>query len=1051
MNRSPHEIIRASAGTGKTYQLVNRYLRLAFGTQAPERILALTFTRKAAGEFFDKIFHRLAKAAESEDAAGELGADLGITLTRKQTLDMLRLLLDRLNRLQLSTYDSFFARIVQAFPFELGLSAPPSPMTKAQEQEALLRAQAILLEVGDDENALQDFWHAFKRASMGRDEKRMSELLDDFIQNTQGLYLEAPDPELWGNTARIWPRGCPWVADKLVPAQLAQELRAALVWSDMKPKQKEDWELFLEDLGSWQPPSEASDRVRKFAAKFLEILADLRARSATITVRRSQVLGAEECRLAEAIAVFFFWNEVAPRIEATKGLYDMVRLFEAVYREEVRRLGQLTIGDMTHLLAGDAVGGEGLGGDTLRMALDYRLDSSFDHWLLDEFQDTSHAQWHAVENLADEILQDESGRRSFFAVGDTKQSLYMWRGSDDRLFDRILNRYGEVLHLRRLNESYRSAPPVLEMVNAVFGAKIALTEIVGEELSARWERMWGEHKSAKPVGRLSGHACWLLTPESDEERRASLLALLRDLKPLERGLSVAILTQTNREAEDLVDYLRANSDLPCSLAAEVRPGADNPASVSLRSLASLAAHPSDKLAWVQLMMTPLADRLRADGDTPDLLSQHLRACVAKGGMQALVEYWSALVLPVLDEADAFTRDRLARCLDIARAVDERGALDLDNFIRELDGNTLRETDVPGQVAVMTIHKSKGLDWDIVLLPDLEGNSLTERRQGLAVRKDSDGEIQWVLQMPRKEIALADESLGAQILEAEQDAAFGQLCLLYVAMTRAKRGLYILTDDPSESSSRNFPKLLATALGINLCELVRGELRLPVAWQAGDPHWIDALPLETKKAAPSVPQTPLKLPPTPTQPAQAQPVEIPSKAGHSGDVQVDKLWDQESVNRSAGVLLHQLISKLGWVEDSVPNSAELSTRADSEAAREAAQVLHASLSHGEISSLLCQRNPKDRLWREQDFEVFAEGRWLRGRLDRVQIRCAEDGSISSVELLDFKTTASREPALFKAQLFAYRRALVKLLGVDETRIRCFVVFLSSENPGILELR
>ena len=64
-----HEFIQASAGTGKTYQLTNRYLRLLFLTHEPEKIIALTFTRKAAGEFFEKIFRRLAEGAEDADKA----------------------------------------------------------------------------------------------------------------------------------------------------------------------------------------------------------------------------------------------------------------------------------------------------------------------------------------------------------------------------------------------------------------------------------------------------------------------------------------------------------------------------------------------------------------------------------------------------------------------------------------------------------------------------------------------------------------------------------------------------------------------------------------------------------------------------------------------------------------------------------------------------------------------------------------------------------------------------------------------------------------------
>ena len=140
MNRFEHELIAASAGTGKTYQLTVRYLRLLFATGEPERIIALTFTRKAAGEFFEKIFHRLACAAADRSEASALSKDLGIRVDCPDCLARLRLLLDRLHRLQLSTYDSFFSRVVQSFPFELGLGAPPELIDDHQRSEAVRRA-----------------------------------------------------------------------------------------------------------------------------------------------------------------------------------------------------------------------------------------------------------------------------------------------------------------------------------------------------------------------------------------------------------------------------------------------------------------------------------------------------------------------------------------------------------------------------------------------------------------------------------------------------------------------------------------------------------------------------------------------------------------------------------------------------------------------------------------------------------------------------------------------------------------------------------------------
>ena len=76
MSRIPNTMIRASAGSGKTFQLTNRFIRLLLSGQAPERIIALTFTRKAAGEFFEGILTKLAKAAVDSAEAKGLAEDL---------------------------------------------------------------------------------------------------------------------------------------------------------------------------------------------------------------------------------------------------------------------------------------------------------------------------------------------------------------------------------------------------------------------------------------------------------------------------------------------------------------------------------------------------------------------------------------------------------------------------------------------------------------------------------------------------------------------------------------------------------------------------------------------------------------------------------------------------------------------------------------------------------------------------------------------------------------------------------------------------------------
>src|SRR5438046_3183696 len=134
MNAPRHEMILASAGAGKTYALTNRFVRLLAGGAAPERIVALTFTRKAAGEFFDEILKKLARAATEPEFARRLAEEIGSATAPGRRdeeateggrapdfLKMLRSVVDAMSRLQLGTLDGFFARVVRSFPLELGL------------------------------------------------------------------------------------------------------------------------------------------------------------------------------------------------------------------------------------------------------------------------------------------------------------------------------------------------------------------------------------------------------------------------------------------------------------------------------------------------------------------------------------------------------------------------------------------------------------------------------------------------------------------------------------------------------------------------------------------------------------------------------------------------------------------------------------------------------------------------------------------------------------------------------------------------------------------
>src|SRR3954463_16616886 len=182
MNPAGHVMILASAGSGKTHALTNRYIGLLAHGAKPERIAALTFTRKAAGEFFDEILGKLARAASDEAAARELAAAIGLPAMRPADfLKLLREVTGAMHRLTLGTLDGFFARVVRAFPLELGLNGDFEVL---QEHAAQLERRRVLRRMfahADGDTARQDFIEAFKRATFGTEEKRLGARLDAFL------------------------------------------------------------------------------------------------------------------------------------------------------------------------------------------------------------------------------------------------------------------------------------------------------------------------------------------------------------------------------------------------------------------------------------------------------------------------------------------------------------------------------------------------------------------------------------------------------------------------------------------------------------------------------------------------------------------------------------------------------------------------------------------------------------------------------------------------------------------------------------------------------
>lgn len=1061
MSGPGHEMILASAGSGKTYALTNRVVRLLALGAPPDRIVALTFTRRAAGEFFDVILRKLARAAAEPVFARTLAAEIAQpALACADFLRLLRAMVEAMPRLSFGTFDAFFARIVRSFPLELGLAGD---FEFLEEHASLVHRRRVLRHLftrsGREglDPAQRVFVEAFKQATHGVEQKSVESLLGAFIDRHQEVYLEVPDADLWGNPGRIWPEGCPWPLDTdgeaLTRAALALRGRVA-ARADLPDKVRERLHAFLDAVMEWTPNARLTNTVSTPLANALKVWDDLVGGGATVTVaaKKTRFEGEDAAALAAVVGAIV-GAEMRRRLETTRGIHAVLAQYEVVYHALVRRAGLLNFADVQRLLSPDAGAptlafrdaADGEERDMRRLAIDWRLDARFDHWLLDEFQDTSRGQWSVLRNLIDEIVQDDSGQRTFFYVGDAKQAIYAWREGDARLMREISDHYnragGAVIEERPLHRSWRSAPPLLAMVNQVFSATSVLEELLSSEVAGRWRREWAEHTPALP--HLRGHAAWIQVDDETARFRATL-DLLREVRPTERGLSSAVLVQTNTTATRLANYLRQEGALPAVAEADLHVCTDNPLAAAVLALFQAAAHPGDSLAWQHAAMTPAGAVLRARGlDTRDALSRHVLAQVHREGYERAVAAWVDALEPHLHPDDAFSRTRGRQMTEAARLFDEAGGGEAAEFIQFMQRHRLREPESAGVVRVMTIHKSKGLGFDLVILPDLEGKSIDARREGLAVRRAEDRTPLWVLDLPAEPFSEYDRELGRHVDHARADACYDKLALLYVAMTRAKQGLYVITEPPGTSSSRNYPRILGATLGTEDATVAVGGLRFAGPFSSGEPGWFSGVSAITPPALETrVPW----IDPASTAPAVRRVAITPSRRTE-GSLAAEALFSagREFDPAAFGSEVHALLASVLWWDETGSAAWLAAHRAGGHSERALDEALACLRAPGAASVFQNTAGEPVEVWRERAFEIILDERWVTGVFDRVLVRRDAAGRAIRADVFDFKTDrpgatedAARElRARYAGQMSLYRRAVAVLTGLPPAQVRCFL--------------
>ena len=1072
----PNIAIAASAGSGKTFQLAHRFIEHVASGVPPSRIAALTFSRKAAGEILDSILEQAIKASLSDEGAAETASHMQQipAPSREQFVQILRALVSSPHRLHIGTLDAFIIGIIRAFPAELGVSPEfdvmddDAPAAQELRNEVLAR---IFHPKHLEANARAAFLEAFKQATFGTEEKRPETQITRFIEEYRKFLRLVPGADGWGNRDRIWPEPAPWQKQ---PGDIDASCDALASWfrneAGASEAHQERFLPFLVATGAFSPTSPWDDSVKKIFAKLAEIYPGLLQGHGELKLNRSRYpLEGPVADHALVIVHHIIRTVIESRLTLTQGLHRILSRFDALYTEESRRSGRMTFLDAQEILAGCADGSlpaiSRSRGDTTRLYIDYRLDAELDHWLLDEFQDTNDLQWGALANMLDEIIQDSSGTRSLFYVGDVKQAIYGWRGGNARLFDQLQSRYEKRFDYRSLHASFRSAPPIIDTVNGIFTH--IDNEAIPENTRSRWNQNWKAHLCSGLTSSTAGYAALVepRAPEgakpSEEDRLALTAAIIREIDPIRKGLSTAVLVRSNKLGEQMVDVIRANCPGIPVIHEGKAPIADNPVVNVLLSLLQFAVHPGDTFACRHVMMSPLGSVIAELGLTQERLPLHILSRVAEDGIEKLLIDWGER-LNAAQPLDSFGARRLSELIAAAAEFEGGGRRDLPGFLRFARSHQVGETAAASAVRVMTIHQAKGLGFDVVLLPDLMSTGGLTAPRDLTMLQGappSPGEAPpWLLRAPVKDIAALDAELSASINRAGDDQTFEALCVLYVALTRAKRALYMISSFPGKSS-----KALSPAA------LIKEQLKAPEApdclpnvtysgiaacclYAAGSADWHSEIEPQ-EEAEPSTATSPW----TAADAGQAHLVPVEPSGSELRLQPAAYLFNPQSNEvLEFGSAIHALLEQVEWAEtldvDAVIDAWQKTATVSPDVNRDVATQFRAMWDYPDVKNLLGKPEGPARLWREKPFEILTEdGRWLRGVFDRVVIHLDAEGTPQRAEVTDFKsnmvhktTEIDNAVQTYTPQLNWYGRAIAQILKLPPENITLQLLFT---RPGI----
>ena len=803
----PLTVYKASAGSGKTFTLAVQYIKLVVhNPQAYRNILAVTFTNKATEEMKMRILSQLygiwkmkenpkdyADSKPYMEAVCKALDDASPDLVSERAGIALSNLLHNYNYFRVMTIDTFFQSVLRNLARELDLTtnlrvglndvqveeqAVDLMIDDLQTTDAVLQwlLRYIMDNISDDKswnviNQIKQFGKTIFRDFYKKESKELNQTLSEknFFDHYQKTLRQMRTDAL----ERI--------------RQLGQEFydilnEEGLTPSDLSGKERGISSFFNKLLNGTFDESIVNQTVSNH-------LGNPEKWYAKKHPRREEIHLLADGRLGQLLRTSV---EERPRLwkryksaDLTLRHLNQLRLLSTI-EQRVHKLNEennrFLLSDTQQLL-------RSLIQDSDSPFIFEKTGSQLEHIMIDEFQDTSTVQWQNFRVLLQETMSSRDSEN--LIVGDVKQSIYRWRSGDWRLLNDIHQEFPDsMIHIdtERLRFNRRSTRTVIEFNNAFFteAERQERSLLIDDPEASQLERAYAD-VSQQIIKDDEGYVNVRLLPADDyqEQTLASIIDIIGNLhqqhKPLNR---IAILVRTNRLIPLIANYFMEHlPEVPIVSDEAFRLDASPAVSIIIQAL-HLLTHPDDQLARAFIMKA-------LPGGIPEAFDTN-REQLSLLPLYELTEYLFALFhLNVFNDQAAY----ICAFFDHLTAYISERPADIDDFVNhweeELASKTIQGAGIDG-VRLISIHKSKGLEFDTVIIPFCDWQL-----------EKSSGNIIWCTpqeepfnQLPIVPIDYSRKAMLGTIYEEDYrhehlQNVVDNLNLLYVAFTRARSQLYVI--------------------------------------------------------------------------------------------------------------------------------------------------------------------------------------------------------------------------------------------------------------------